>query len=135
MNFDQKFIYYVDDDEDDRELLIDTFQHAAPDVKLTTAQNGLEALTFLETVQKENKILPNLIVLDLNMPFLDGKATWERLRNNPDFKLLPVIIFSSGERPADKAFFERQGVPYLNKPIDLTKMKTIVGHMMELCKK
>ena len=79
MNRDEKTMLYVDDDPDDRELLREVLQKIAPDLKVILANNGLHALELLKET-KDTKSLPCLIVLDINMPYLNGRQTYERIR-------------------------------------------------------
>ena len=134
MSQEPKSILYVDDDADDREWLMEAFKNVAPGVQLLTARHGLDALNYLDKVKEKCEDLPNLIVLDLNMPFLSGQETFERLKSDARLKDLPIVIFTSGEKPADRIFFERNNVCYINKPVNLEKMKIIVGHMLDVCK-
>ena len=129
----QKFILYVDDDEDDRELLSDAIKSANPDVDVMLAENGLLALERLKSLKEAEQRLPCLIVLDINMPFMDGKETFERLRQDAVLGLLPVIVFSSSEKPQDKALFNNLGIDYFTKPSDIKYMSQIVNHMISKC--
>jgi CheY-like chemotaxis protein len=129
----QKFILYVDDDEDDRELLSDAIKSANPDVDVMLAENGLEALQSLNGLKEANMRLPCLIVLDINMPFLDGKETFDRLKEDTVLSRLPVIVFSSSEKPQDKALFAAMGIDFFTKPSDIHYMGQIVNHMISKC--
>jgi CheY-like chemotaxis protein len=129
----QKIIMYVDDDEDDRELLTDAIQQTNPEVEVILTTDGLEALQYLVTQKSAGARLPSLVVLDLNMPLLDGKATLEGLRADPVLRELPVIIFSSSERPADRIFFNELGIDYFIKPTSLPEIADIVNHMVNAC--
>lgn len=132
MNPEDKTILYVDDDADDRDLLWEVMQKVAPDLKVTFAENGLQALELLNETE-QTRCLPCLIVLDLNMPFLDGRQTFERIKANPQLSGIPLAVLSSGESPADKAVFGKEGVPYFAKPIDFKTMETIASRMAHLC--
>jgi len=127
----EKFILYVDDDADDREMLTEAIHKADPMVKVKLAENGLQALQLLQETKKSN--LPCLIVLDLNMPFLDGKETFRRLKKDEELGDVPVLIFSSSEKPDDKTSFNRMGVEYYTKPTHLSHLDRIATHMVSLC--
>jgi len=128
----KKTILYVDDDADDRELLGEVMQKVTPEFKVMFAENGLHALELLN-VTKEEKFRPCLIVLDLNMPFLDGRQTFERIKADIQLKSIPVAILSSGENPADKSFFGNQGIPYFTKPIKASDMESLANDLTTLC--
>lgn len=129
----QKFILYVDDDEDDRELLSDAIRSANPDVEVMLAVDGLHALQSLNEMKDANQRLPCLIVLDINMPFLDGRETFERLKQDAVLGKLPVIVFSSCEKPQDKTLFNILGIEFFTKPSDIQYMNRIVSHMINVC--
>lgn len=127
-----KTILYVDDDADDRELLWEVMQKVAPDLNVTFAENGLLALDLLHEL-KESKSLPCLIVLDINMPYLNGIQTFERIKVNPRLNRIPIVILSSSESPADKVLFSKEGIPYFTKPTTFLALETIVRQMSNLC--
>lgn len=132
MNWEDKTILYVDDDADDREMLGDAVRNVAPEVQVTYAENGLQALELLEQ-KRAAQTLPCLIVLDLNMPFLDGRQTYERIKTDPLLNSIPLVILSSGENPSDKALFKREGISYFTKPIEFAAMKNIASQMVTYC--
>ena len=130
---DRKTLLVVEDDADDRKLMLDTIKQVNPLVNLIFAQNGLEALDYLEQFKGEPSKMPCLIVLDLNMPYIDGKETYQRIRDNSSLVAIPVIIFTSSLNPADKAHFERSGVEFFSKPDHYSVMNEIVKHMLQVC--
>jgi two-component system response regulator len=132
MNPEKKKLLYVDDDNDDRELLGEMMHNVAPGLKIIFAINGLQALEVLQR-HKEASTLPGLIVLDLNMPYLDGRQTFECIKADPQLKHIPLVIFSSGENPADKALFSREGITWFTKPVEFSAMEGIASHMANLC--
>lgn len=127
-----KTILYVDDDIDDMELLGEAMHQVAPELTVTYAENGLLALELLKKI-KETKSLPSLIILDLNMPYLNGRQTFEQIKADPQLKDIPLVILSSGHSPADKLMFSKAGIPYFTKPVDFDTMKRIASHMAGLC--
>jgi CheY-like chemotaxis protein len=129
----QKLIMYIDDDEDDRELLTDAIRKADPDVHVLLEPNGLEAINHLRQLKETEQTLPCLIVLDLNMPFLDGKATFEKLQEDYCLQKVPVMVFSSSEKPQDKQLFNQMGVEFFTKPSNTAYMNQIVHHMIASC--
>ncbi|GAA0879456.1 response regulator [Algoriphagus jejuensis] len=131
MKFNGKVILHVDDDPDDRELLREAMETIAPDVNLTFAVDGLKALEALKLAQ-ETETLPCLIVLDLNMPYLNGIQTFERIKADIYLSAIPVVVLSSGENPADKLLFSQAGVDYFNKPIEYSGFKVIASHLANL---
>ena len=125
----QKTILYVEDDADDREFFSESIREIAEDVKVDFATNGLEALEYLEDRSKT----PCLIVLDLNLPFVNGTDIYCRLKDDEFLKTVPVIIFSSSERPQDKQFFSNLGVEFFSKPTNIHSMNSIASSMVSVC--
>jgi CheY-like chemotaxis protein len=103
-----KTILFVEDDEDDRELISEVINKVNSSVETIFAENGLHALNYLTGV-KEKSALPCLIVLDLNMPVLDGKETYRKIKDELKLEAVPVIIFTSSHNPNDKKLFSSMG--------------------------
>jgi len=129
----KKIILYVDDDPDDREFLIDAIQKANPEVSVIEAENGLKALEYLYHQKQKSDRLPCLIVLDLNMPFLGGKETFELIKEDKELGAVPVIVFSSSEKPQDKDLFHNRGVAFFTKPTNITYFNSIANYMVSVC--
>jgi CheY-like chemotaxis protein len=129
---DPKTILCVDDDEDDRFFLSNAIHHINPALKVVEVENGVEALSYLhEAKQKDD--LPCLIVLDINMPYLDGKQTLEKIRTDMDLKTLPVVVFTSSENPNDRALFKSRGVEMVTKPMDNVHLRHVVKDFLFYC--
>jgi CheY-like chemotaxis protein len=128
----QKYVLYVEDDIDDRELLSQSFQKVAPGLQLQYADNGVKALEILNN-HRSKGTAPALIVLDLNMPYLDGVETFRHLQSDPVFKVIPLVVFSAGESPSDKSIFGEAGIPYFSKPTRMSSLDSIANQMHLLC--
>ena len=118
---------FVDDDEDDIEIFSDAFKNLDPGVEITVAENGLKALDLLNNKQ------PCLIILDLNMPYLDGKQTFHKIKANPQLENVPIIIFTSSVNPADKTMFDTLGISFITKPYTITDIDRTVAVMLDHC--
>ena len=94
------FILVVDDDKEDHLILQDYFGDIGLKEHLAYKENGKEAFDFLESLSEED--LPELIVLDLNMPILNGVQTLLQLKRSPRYKNIPVIIYSTSENENEK---------------------------------
>jgi twitching motility two-component system response regulator PilH len=80
-----------------------------------TASNGQECL------EKADQSRPDLILLDVVMPTLDGFSTCRRLRKNPETATIPVVMVTSKNGDSDRFWAERQGAnAYVTKPFDAT---------------
>jgi len=127
----ERIILYVDDDAEDREFLSHELTKVDPYVEVKLAEDGLQALRYLDTIKGTR--LPCLIVLDLNMPFLDGREIHQRIKTDEVLQAVPVVIFSSSEKPDDKRSFAEMGTEYFTKPVYMDQLKKIASHMVSLC--
>jgi CheY-like chemotaxis protein len=88
-----KLILYADDDADDQAWITEACQTMSVPFKLHFVENGKEVFRYLSLLSGDQ--LPSLIVLDLNMPELDGKQTLQQLKINPGYEKIPVAIVST----------------------------------------
>lgn len=94
-----KRILLADDDEDDRLLFGEVFADLPDDqYKLETVTNGEEVLTFLKNINNPTH-LPDLIVLDQNMPVKSGKEALTQLKADEIYRNIPVVIYSTYNDP------------------------------------
>ena len=90
---DYKKILLVDDDEDDRQVFAQILHEINPHIPLETAENGLEMAALLDkTVETE---LPDLIILDQNMPKMTGKESLVFIKESPRYKKIVTILYST----------------------------------------
>ena len=109
-------ILVVDDDQEDHDILLEYFRNCGKDEHVKFFRNGLEALNYLLDIPS-NPMLPKLIVLDLNMPIMNGKQTLLQIKQNKRLKDIPVIIFSTSENEGEKRKCMSFGaVDYIVKP-------------------
>ena len=125
-------ILCVDDDCDDRYLLSEAIKEVAPHLEVVEAENGLAALSILEEA-KQSDSLPCLVVLDINMPLLDGRQTLDRIQKDVGLQNLNVVVFTSSENPNDNAFFKSKGVQFVTKPFDHHYFAPIVKGFLNFC--
>ncbi|MDB5251997.1 MAG: hypothetical protein JWP27_1166 [Flaviaesturariibacter sp.] len=126
-----KTVLYVEDDPDDRDFFTEAMRAAHPDIHLDFASNGQEALSYLEARIAGG--LPDLVVLDLNMPLLDGKHLLGKLSARPSLNNVPVVVFTSSESPEDKEIVRQYGVALINKPYTLKQMPHILDNLLSYC--
>lgn len=107
-------ILYADDDSDDHFFLRESITCTGLPADIVYLTDGDQVIRYLE---KNGDALPSLIVLDLNMPRLNGKQTLERLKTDNRFSEIPVIILSTSNNKLDKEFCTSRGAAsYLVKP-------------------
>ena len=116
---DEIFILIAEDDADDRFLLNAAFEENGFKDKLHFVENGVELLDFLHSITQNNLSakLPSFILLDLNMPKKDGREVSKELKQNPLYKKIPVIIFSTTNNEQEmRRCYELGANSYITKP-------------------
>lgn len=129
----KRCILYVDDDVEDFNMVKDAFVPYADDIELIHKLNGQEAIEYLSSLPPNDKPFPNLIVLDINMPFLDGKETLVQIRKNIKFPDLPVILLSTLASPLDYKLAEKWGAQILTKPAFQEELKVLAAKLAQQC--
>jgi CheY-like chemotaxis protein len=97
----EDLILVVDDDPEDHLILMEYFKEFNADQRIVFFQNGKEAIEYLEKLDRAIA-LPRLIILDLNMPILNGSQTLYKIKRDHRLKDIPVIIFSTSENENEK---------------------------------
>jgi len=124
MNSDS-YIIYVDDDPDDVLLLREAFTDV-DGFELVTLSNGAELLRYLEIVPAP----PSLIILDINMPVLNGCETLRLLKQHPVFRKLPVVMFSTGHRSNEILFISAYQTDLVVKPDNFESLRKCVRRLI-----
>ena len=131
MRFEKK-VLLVDDDRDDLEMLEEALKIISTGHSIVEANNGQEALDILTNMLKQGE-LPCLIVLDINMPKMDGKQTFMKIKEDSNFSNIPVVIFSTSTSMLDRYFFERHRTAYFIKPINFEEFAKTASRMISHC--
>jgi CheY-like chemotaxis protein len=88
-------------------------------VELHVVADGEQARDlFQKAVEDPHALQPDVLLLDLNLPRIDGIALLRRLREQAQWKALPVMIITSSDAPADRASAESLGASYFRKPVN-----------------
>ena len=88
-----KKILLVDDDADDRQVFEDILRDMDPETLLECAENGLEMVAILDKMADDE--LPDMIILDQNMPKMTGRESLIFLRDSPRYRHIPTILYST----------------------------------------
>lgn len=114
------FILIADDDQEDRYLLHTAFEEIGRSNDIYLVENGLQVFSYLDTSLEqsvEQSGMPSLIVLDLNMPILNGMETLSRLKSHSVYKNIPVIIFTTSVHEVEKEkCLEIGALDFIKKP-------------------
>jgi CheY-like chemotaxis protein len=99
---------------------------------MITASNGGEAFTQLKKLA-ENEHLPCLIILDVNMPVVDGKELLIKLRHMKEFSDTPVVLFTTSSSPVDIDFAKKYNAGFITKPLNMQQMEMITDQFIDHC--
>lgn len=121
-------ILLVEDNPADVYLLKEALRAHDVGFELEWLQDGEQAVLWMA----EGRI-PDLIVLDLNLPRVDGKEVLARLRNLPQFGRCPVVVMTSSDSPEDRAETTKLGADgYIKKPPTLDEFLAVGGMLKEI---
>ena len=128
----KNIVIYADDDPDDIQLVLESFSRYSTNVEVLTFRDGLQTLSYLQNISGID-LLPCLIILDINMPRLDGKETLIKLRQIEVFAETPVVMFTTSFFPLDPTFAEQYKAGLMKKPLDVRQMELITDQFIEFC--
>src|SRR5436190_18891879 len=90
---DKNIVFIVDDDPDDRQLILDAFLETNPTIDCVFIENGDQLMETLDATEPEN--FPSIILLDLNMPGMMGLQVLRNIRTNKNYAHIPTIILTT----------------------------------------
>jgi len=128
-----KTILYVDDDADDIVMLRNTIGTLDTGHQIVTAPDGVHALALLKQMYHDDR-LPCLIVLDINMPRMDGRQTLVSLQKDTALSSIPVVLFSTSSSSLDKSFCKAKKVELITKPYRFQELYSTANKLLSLCK-
>ena len=120
----------IDDDQDDLLFMKEAIAGHRPEFSMVEVLDGSAALEFLNKAKKEDR-LPCLIIMDINMPKMDGKKTIPFIKNDPVLSSIPLVVFTTSSNISDRRFFEDFDVIYITKPAHYEGFVKKVREMLE----
>lgn len=113
----QMNILLVEDNADDAFLTQEAFESLSIPPQFTVSDDGVSALEHLKGLLDRREPLPDLLLLDLNMPRMDGFGLLQAVKANPELRHLPVLIFSTSNAPNDiRRSYHEHANSYICKP-------------------
>lgn len=128
----KNIVLYADDDIDDLELVTEAFVKYSNHLELKTVTDGLEVLSYLKNISEQD-VMPCLVILDINMPKLNGRETLLQMRGLKQCKEVPAILFSTSSQPYDKDFAASYNAGFITKPMDYRQMDMIAIQFINHC--
>lgn len=122
-------ILLVEDNEGDAELTLEALKSNDILSEVRLINNGEEAIRFLK-LEKDyaNETLPDLILLDLNLPKVDGKEVLHFIKNNHELKMIPVVILTTSSLQKDITYaYKNHANCYMVKPSNLKDFITVIN--------
>jgi CheY-like chemotaxis protein len=121
-------VLLVEDSLGDVRLTREAFRDANASVRLHVANDGVEAMAFLR--QEGDHIdapRPDFILLDLNLPKMDGREVLANIKEDQSFKTIPTVILTTSDAEADIVrSYQLQANAYLTKPVQLDAFESLV---------
>ena len=126
-------ILLVDDDEGDVLLTQKALKNGKLFNTLNVAKDGVEALEYLRQKGRfKDALRPDLILLDLNMPRMNGKETLAEIKKDPNLKSIPVIVLTTSDADMDVIqSYDSHASAYVTKPVDLGQFTNVVQSLKD----
>ena len=130
----QATILLVEDNADDEALTLRALKRNNIKNEIAVARDGVEALDYLSGTGshqgRDLSVMPQLILLDLKLPKIDGLEVLRRIRAEPRTKLLPVVILTSSNEEQDRIRGYGLGAnSYIRKPVDFSQFTEAVRQL------
>lgn len=121
-------VLLIEDSPGDVRLTQEAFQDENKSVHLNVASDGVEAMAFLRQEGDHAKApRPDLILLDLNLPKMDGREVLARIKEDRVLKTIPTVILTTSEAETDIVkSYQLQANCYLSKPVQLEEFESLV---------
>jgi CheY-like chemotaxis protein len=130
MKSNSKLIFIVDDDPDDRQIILDAFLEKNPQIDCAFMEN---AENLLQSLYSDEAEFPALVLLDLNMPGMLGLQALKEIRNNKKFSQIPIIVLTTSTLHQDRrASYELGASCFVRKPDSFGELVDITDSIVRL---
>jgi CheY-like chemotaxis protein len=121
-------ILLVEDDPGDVALTREAFEHHKVGNNLNVVADGVEALAYLrQEAEFADAIRPDLVLLDLNLPRMDGKEVLAAIKNDEDLAAIPVVVLTTSKAEEDVLrSYQLHANAYVAKPVDFDQFIRVV---------
>ena len=121
-------VLLVEDSPGDVRLTVEAFREANEAIRMHVASDGVEAMAFLrQEGVHAGAPRPDLILLDLNLPKMDGREVLVHIKDDESLRLIPTVILTTSDAEADILMsYELRANCYLSKPVQLDAFESLV---------
>ncbi|MFW5636359.1 MAG: response regulator [Thermodesulfobacteriota bacterium] len=133
-------VLLVEDSEDDVELTLAALEESRVRMNVHVVPEGRSAMRFLlQEGEFKDKPRPDLILLDLNLPMMDGREVLKEIRENPALTDIPVVVLTTSESEEDVLkMYQLHANCYITKPVDFNQFTKVIrqieGFWLQLVK-
>jgi len=125
-------LFITDDDEDDRDFIISALSKESFDCKFVVCENGADLISKLTEVAH---LRSHIVLLDLNMPVMNGYETLKIIKTDPVLSCMPVIILTSSSKPDDEHYCYGLGCNvFMRKPLSLDGYESLASNIISFAK-
>jgi CheY-like chemotaxis protein len=125
-------ILWADDDTDDLFIVKEVMENLEDNHQMIEVNNGKQVLDYLNSIEYPT-LLPCLVILDINMPILNGKETLAIMKSEEKFNAITVAIFTTSSSEKDRKYCESFGARLFTKPHTFAGFQEVVGELLSLC--
>lgn len=126
----------ADDDPDDRFMILRALRRCRETLTVHAVRDGIEVMAQLQALRAASLPLPRLLLLDLNMPRMDGREVLAAIKADADFKAMPVVVLTTSVEAEDlKRAYADGATSFISKPDGfaqlVTTLRTLVDHWLD----
>lgn len=125
-------ILYAEDDPDDVLIVKQAFEHFDDTIEVIDRPDGFQALRCLDELNRSD-MLPCLIILDMNMPAMNGREALMKIRTSSEFRHIPVVIFTTSSSKMDQDFVAKWDADFITKPVLYSDLEMLARKFVERC--
>ena len=124
-------VVLADDDPDDQLLIQEAFRKTDLSNAVTVTNDGVELLDYLNEHRGTGGVRrPDLVLLDLNMPRMDGREALAAIKADPELRAIPIVVLTtSGDEDDILKTYSLGANSYIRKPVTFTELVEIVDHI------
>jgi CheY-like chemotaxis protein len=126
-------ILYIDDDQDDLLIFEESVNTLFPDITLFKAQSSEAGIRILDQLESERRPFPSLIMIDMNMPKMNGRETLQHIRSQDKWQDIPVAIFTTSANTEDIEFCRHYGSACITKPMNFSDFSVALQKLFAHC--